>query len=342
VEQLDEEAVQLLRDIEAQEGVLRLDLGSAAVDHGDPSWTDRVYGGWAKEYEKQVAQIRLSMFGGPILQHLAQAVALLDANAGSVLTATPVGWTSIPVLNACAVRRHQAIAIALNVRLSTTLTAAAAINWDLQEAVVKGDPARASNAFHRLTRVLQRSSDDDFDVTLAHVAPYPTRFHSWFGSSCSLLQLVFILLHEIGHVALGHLTAHELWLGHPLSRPSREFFAGSIDAEYAADAYAATKLLDMSNWETAGGEVEFLGFARERPYLVPIALVELFVWFQLIAPSNMHGYYKIPRTHPHPLDRAQRIVEALGAAHRRFDAARTEEVLQRYRRLVDLSGREDR
>lgn len=333
---LHEEAVQLLRDIEAQDGTLRLDLASASVDHGDPSWSDRVYGGWAKEYETRIAQIRLSMFGGPILQRLSRAVALMDADAGTVLTAIPIGWTSIPVLNACAIRRHHAIAIALNIRLSTTLAAAAAINWDMQEAVVSGEPARAANALNRLTKMLQRSSDHDFDIALAEGAPFPTRFHSWFGSNCCLLQLLFVLLHEIGHVALGHLTEHELWLGHPLSRPSREFFAGSLDAEYAADAYAVTKLVDISNWDVAGSEVEFLGFAREQPHLVPLALVELFVWFQLIAPSNVHNYYKIPRTHPHPLDRAKRIVEALRTADPRLDAARSEDVLERYRRLVHL------
>jgi hypothetical protein len=247
VERVYEEAIQLLRDIEAQHGRLRLDLGSSAVDHGDPGWSNRVFGEWAKEHEKEVAQFRLSMFKSTILRRLVRAATLLDANAGTVLTATPVGWTSVPVLNACAVRRDQSTAVAMNIRLSTTLTASAAINWDLQEAVARGEPVALSNAFNRLTKVLQCSSDHDFDVVLADVAPFLTRFHCWFASSYSLLQLLFVLLYEIGHVVLGHLTQDELWLGHPLSRSTSEFFVGSIDAEYAADSYAANKLLNLSN-----------------------------------------------------------------------------------------------
>ena len=336
MEPVQERAIQLLRDIEAREGRLRLDKGTADIDHGDPGWSSGVFGEWAREFENRVAETRLSMSDSPILRALKRGVELLDKNAAAVLDAVPVGWTSVPVLNACAVRRKQATAIALNIRLSTTLASSAAINLDLQEAMARGKSAEASVAFNRLKTILQCSADQDFDVALADVCPYPTRFHSWFGSCCSHLQLLFVLLHEIGHVALGHFAQEELWLGHPLSRPTSQFFSSSIEAEYAADAYAASRLLDLAKWEAASTAVEFLGLSRKEPALVPLAIVELFVWFHLLAPSNMHSYYEIPQTHPHPLDRAQRIVDTLDGRDRLLDAPGVGEALARYRRLIQL------
>lgn len=52
-------------------------------------------------------------------------------------------------------------------------------------------------------------------------------------------------------------------------------------------------------------------FSQEAPSyeILPGLLVQLFSWFQEIAPNNYHDFYKIPRSHPHPLDRIQQVVD---------------------------------
>ena len=133
----------LLRESEAQYGELRLDLGPARTDHGDVEWTESVYGESIGPWTNRIAQVKVGMDGDALLNRLMETVEILQPEIQSALEQVAFGWTSIPVFNACAVRRGDAIAVVLNHRLSTVLGAANAIFWDIDQAKASQNSSQA-------------------------------------------------------------------------------------------------------------------------------------------------------------------------------------------------------
>jgi Zn-dependent protease with chaperone function len=116
------------------------------------------------------------------------------------------------------------------------------------------------------------------------------------------VQVLFVLLHEYAHITLGHLNENKLWQGHPLTSDSAEVFASSFQKEYEADEQAFRWLME-GDWSSLV-EKDFLFGENNAPYIIS----ELFVWLSGIAPANQSSYYAIPRSHPHPLDRAKNLL----------------------------------
>lgn len=302
----------LLIDIERLHGRLRLDKGRFKPDHGDENWDRRIVGKYAPELIGDYESTTIDMFESPTFQNLRNAACILLSNEWSTLQEIPLGWTSIPIVNACAVKRQNSTAIAINIRLSTSLQAANALNCEFNRLLLHKKLDEAKKCNDNIREVMTGSSSEKFSEIVYRVDPYKSRIHNWISTCFTILQLLFILLHEYGHVVLGHLNDLKLWEGHPLSKDKIKFFSGAIEKEFEADRFALTTLFDLTKWKDICEYIEVLDNSKGfRSAATFFSIVQLFIWFDTMAPHNKSEYYKIPKSHPHPLDRAEYIIRQL-------------------------------
>lgn len=302
----------LLRDLEAAQGRLELHKEPASSDHGDPDWTRAAYGSWLEEWSDKVKAVRIPMAGDPVHTAMLKAAALLRPDLAGTIQNLAIGMTSIPILNACAIRRGDTLAIAMNHRLSNVFGAANAITWDMDAATIEKDEQKAKLAASRLQKVLAESSKVRFDLALSATNPWPTMLHFRVGAWFSNLQLLFVLLHELGHIVLGHLNDKTLWAGHPLTSSQFLFFNSSHEAEYQADRFAMDSIMqaDRAIWAQAMAQFELPDTENIFPPQMILKLIgRLFFWFDIMAPRSRERHYAVPTSHPHPLDRMKAIFD---------------------------------
>lgn len=305
-----EEGQKLLKTLEMQHGRFRLDLGPYATDHGDDDWRQKVFGEVYKQFENHLSAHKIDMFNCPVILMLRNAALKLIDNFEDQTSCIAVGWTSIPILNACAVRNLNALSIAVNMRLSNALYFANGLNFQFEERKMTDHNFSTNEYLQKIKKIVRNSSSLAFDNTLSEVKPFSNRFHTWMSSQMTHVQMLFVILHEYAHVLLGHLDKSELWLNHPFKTNNAAFFSGNVASELEADEFAIKNILDPEKWPKFQND-DFLMFSQEAPSyeILPGLLVQLFSWFQEIAPNNYHDFYKIPRSHPHPLDRIQQVVD---------------------------------
>ena len=128
-----DEGQNLLKTLEMQHGRFRLDLGPYATDHGDDDWRQKVFGGVHKQFESDLSAHKIDMFNCPVIMMLKNAALKIIDNYEAQTSCIAVGWTSIPILNACAVRNLNALSIAVNMRLSNALYFANGLNFQFEE-----------------------------------------------------------------------------------------------------------------------------------------------------------------------------------------------------------------
>lgn len=266
----------------------------------------------------------LTIHGGKLLNRLRVAAEALLGEHGGILKRLEIGWTSIPIVNACAVRRGDATAIALNVRLNNLLGPATFLGLAISENMAMGRSDEAHSLYHRLLTVLRAANQPNFDDALAKAKPFPSFKDFRWSLRLAQVQLVFVLMHECAHIALGHLDKPAYWEGHPLSDDQFAFLSGSANAEFEADEFAARMIMDHSKWPSmcaAVSDALYSLFDSQRPanWLVPVLLILLFVWLHAMTPTARNDYYKIPRSHPHPFDRADRILALMQNSDDFFD-----------------------
>jgi hypothetical protein len=304
---------QLLRDLEARSGALSLHVAGCSPGLPAEAWKNAVYGDWLAEWEQMaIAGVEIDMFEGPLQRMMLNACGSLSPKLARAVKSVPVGMTSIPVLNACAVKRNYAIAIAFNQRLCTVLPAVNAIYWDRNAADAANDEQMREYHDKRLNELLIASSQDRFDLAMEIAAPYPSLLHFRIGVAFANVQLAFVMLHEFGHVCLGHLDRETLWIDHPLSDEKFLYFNSSQKAEFEADEFAINAMFSISGrkWKRL---VKLLGMpehdddiARKTFFKL---ILRLFSWFCTMVEEDVEGYYKVPRSHPHPLDRMNAMAE---------------------------------
>lgn len=305
----------LLVDLESSKGVLRLDLEDYNPEHGDPSWDIAVYGEKPSIPPDRKPIVR--MFDTPTISILRDAaMGLCPANSQMIENLT-IGWTSIPIMNACAIRRGDSLAIALNIRLSNVILPSSAILLQMIQALAKKDENKVQDAVQRISHLLSYANHDRFDLAVAEVQPFKSFDDFRVAVRFTEPLMLFVLLHEVAHIVLGHLDREELWIGHPLTDENVLFFSSSLNAEYEADQFAFDALLNESTWpairrSVPTGELDlFMEATSVSDWLIPTLMTSLFTWFHLLSRSEWEGYYSIPRTHPHPFDRIDRLLLAV-------------------------------
>jgi hypothetical protein len=301
-----EAGVRLLKELERLQGLYSLELGPLDVTIGDAGkLLDHLPGGVPKDLSSMKP---VDMFTGARLDHLIHGSRILLTNKSSILQEVPIAFTSIPILNACAIRHDNALAIALNMRLATTLMIVNSLRKQMEINYDNSDFESVRKLATLQTKILKSSSSPHFGTLLYESVSTANEESHNLGGHLANFQLLFILLHECAHITCKHLDDSSLWNNHPLTSPSGDYFAGSIDTEYEADEQAISWLLNRNSWSLIGSEFpvvrEDLPFGFEA---APTLILRLFTWFHQIAPENQSDYYKIPRSHPHPLDRAFRI-----------------------------------
>jgi hypothetical protein len=302
-----EQSVQLLREFEAAHGTLRLDLRPAVPDRDDPA---------AAAYVKRVFGVSaslgtLDMFESTLLGSLRSSALHVLGSQAAAFDSIAFGWSSAPILNACTIRRDDATAIVVNIRLSTFLTAINALTWKLEQALLEHDRALTQRCRDSIRALLTAAREPEMGQALKEsVDTIVDPDALTLGIVLKEVQLLFVLLHEIGHVVCGHLDQESGWKEHPLSSDSFSAFAGSIRTEYEADRFAFARLLPPSSWRIFASRLA--GFDAPIPDRTRVILVgHLFVWFHLLVRRAQETYYQVPRSHPHPLDRLDRYLDAI-------------------------------
>lgn len=304
-------ALKILRDMEARAGALRLDQQPYQSAPPAAEWASLVYGDWLKERPTYLATVPISLFDNPLSKSLVAAASLLSPRIAKTLRGLPVAIVSIPVMNACAVKRDGSLAIAINQRLSNLLPPANAIAWDLSQAEIRQEQGERGRHEERLQAILLAHMDERFDLAMANVCPFPTELHFRLGAAFARVQLLFVLLHEIGHVLLGHLNEEELWVSGADASKRTTYFNSSQCAEFAADQFAIQALFssNRSVWRKLTRALELPpaphNFHQRTFYRLICALLR---WFAFLVPASRDEYYAAPRSHPHPLDRLEAIV----------------------------------
>ena len=318
-------AIEGLKLLESQQGRLRLDIAPYYPNLDEKvledSWRrdQSLFEDWFpdaidpyREYREFMKPIAIPMFDDPWMQAIKGNIKRLLGSRWDQLCDIPVANMSIPVLNASAVNfGHSSYGIAMNSRLSTQLTPVnclmVMIEYKSRNCQMDKPPSKDIGIYrNNIIEILRCTGPELFD-TISKAEPYESAFFYWFGIRHALLQYLFIILHEYSHIINGHLQNKDVWLGHPLSSPDYSFFNNSQLMEQEADATALRLILDPENlanlpepWNVPGG----------NPNLIANSIVLLFIWFSIIVGSDKEGYYKVPRSHPHPADRI-RLVESI-------------------------------
>ena len=193
------------------------------------------------------------MFNSKMISMLQSAAFLLLDIDITTLSNYAIGWTSIPIMNACAVRKDDAKAIALNIRLSTTLHPINSKIFHLESSIQNQNLNESNKILNQIYQLSKYSSSIDFDKILEMVDPYPTRKHLRIGLDRTSTQLLFILLHEYGHIILKHLEDELSWLNHPLNDSEHQFYSATQIKEFQADSFAISKLFQEDKWARARG-----------------------------------------------------------------------------------------
>lgn len=310
---------QLLRELEKMHGTLRLDKESFQIDFNDDEWDSRVFGNVYTDFKKYGEAFSIDMFESPNLNLLTNAAQILLNDAGSAIENIEVGWTSIPILNACAVRSQDTKAIAMNIRLTNTLNVSNSLYFQKEAKILEVGDVSQYPYIKKIIEVLQNSSSTSFDKIMYETSPIQSALYFKISSEMTKIQLLFVLLHEYGHILLGHLSKENLWGSHPLDSSNFKFFSGSVNSELEADEFALSYLLDKSKWNKIGNDFPLLTELLPSNETIPALITLLFFWFHVIAPNNISNYYKISRSHPHPYDRITCVIKLVAKNKLDFD-----------------------
>ncbi len=323
-----------LKLIERQHGRLRLDIEDHYSSRDNEvladSWSinQNIINEWFdnepdayEKYKELMHSVHLSMFDDQWTNLSITCAQKIMGNEWNNVSRIPVANTSIPILNAAAVCFNDSTyGIFLNSRIQSQLTPVNSLRANIEFKYHNSDsikkPAKPVNTYKQyIVEILTNTTDNLFDL-ISKCQPYESAFFHWFGTRHTLLQHIFILLHEYAHVLKGHLQRKDVWLGHPLSTQEYSFFNDDQIMEIEADDLALKFLLDPTNREQLP---EPWNMPDGNPNFIPNAIVLLFIWFSIMIGKDVEGYYKISRSHPHPLDRIKSIIRIVEHFHSHYN-----------------------
>lgn len=291
------------RRAQVEEGLNRVASGQPSGGPVDPAAVEE----WAAYVRARGRRTHRTELRNERIQNLRERALEMMGTEAQPLLRVPVGRVPLASLNAAAIRSPSGGAVillhaGLELQLEYFITCWEAMRTRCPPAPTERLSREAEEALIGIGMVVSESTIDP--AKLRENAPFLFSLLSgendaYFRSLLHVLHAeVFVLLHEYGHIALGHHTAaatHELHLG----QVSVERFTYDQEREFAADKFACDVLARAHRGDSSNliYKVVSIGF--------------LFMYFELMDIWKSVDYSSEGQTHPPPAERWGRICDLL-------------------------------